>query len=250
MLRSLKELVGYRVLAGDGRMGKVKDFYFSDEDWIVRYLVVHTGFWVFGRNVLISVHLLGQPEWASQHFPVNLTQKQVQASPDVDLAKPVSRVYEEKLLQYYRLPPYWGVSAPLSGRPVYVPLQLTEGEHEAAGREWEQVHLRSAEEVFGYQVYGLDGEVGSALDFMVVDENWQLRYLLVDASSLEVDKRVLVALAWITKIDVAEKVVSIDLTREAVRFSPTFDPALPVNRQDEEVLYDYYGRPKYWQGIE
>jgi hypothetical protein len=50
--------------------------------------------------------------------------------------------------------------------------------------------------------------------------------------------------------DVAREEVAIDLTQETIKFGPPFDPNLAVNREYEEVLYDYYGRPKYWQAVE
>ena len=54
MLRSLQELLGYELMAQDGEIGKVYDFFISDKDWAIRYLVVDTGLWIFGRKVLIS----------------------------------------------------------------------------------------------------------------------------------------------------------------------------------------------------
>lgn len=41
--------------------------------------------------------------------------------------------------------------------------------------------------------------------------------------------------------------VEVDLDREAVKHGPEYDPALPVNREYEARLYDYYGRPVYWR---
>lgn len=53
MLRNLKDLQGYALRATDGDVGTVKDFYFDDERWVVRYLVVETGSWLASRRVLI-----------------------------------------------------------------------------------------------------------------------------------------------------------------------------------------------------
>ena len=54
MLRNVKDLRGYAIRGTDGVIGKVDDFYFDDEDWFIRYLVVNTGSWLSGRKVLIS----------------------------------------------------------------------------------------------------------------------------------------------------------------------------------------------------
>ena len=246
MLRSLKELVGYELLARGGHLGKVHNFLFSDGDWRIRYLVVDTGPWILGRKVLISVKALGQPVWASEIFPVELTREQVKNSPDVDLAKPISREYEEMLHQHYTWPMYGSTAAPIPGRPTYIPPQVFVGH-----KKEDKTYLRSANELFGYQVNARDGKLGDMMDFIVEDEDWQVQYMVVDASNLsDSDKQVLVALEWTERIDVARKEIFIELDQEAIKFSPPFDPNLPVNRQYEEVLYDYYGRPKYWQVVE
>ena len=251
MLRSLKELLGYQLLAKDGQIGKVHDFLFSDEDWKIRYMVVDTGPWILGRKVLISLNALGQPVWASETFPVNLTREQVETSPDVDLAKPVSRRYEEILHQHYQWAKYWSMSTALPGTPAYIPRQAFADRDAQLDADGERSNLRSSRELLGYQVKALEGSVGPVTDFIVEDEDWQLHYLVVDVSNwLDTEKQVLVALEWIEKIDVVIKEVTINLKQDAIKFSPSFDPGLPVNRQYEEVLYDYYGRPKHWQLVE
>ena len=49
MLRSAKDLPGLTIRATDGEIGTVKEFYFDDETWAIRYLVVDTGGWLGGR---------------------------------------------------------------------------------------------------------------------------------------------------------------------------------------------------------
>lgn len=251
MLRTLKEILGYQLMAKDGQMGKVDNFVFSDEDWTIRYLTVDTGPWIFGRRVLISTDVLKQPVWASRTFPVDLTRKQVQDSPDADLAKPVSRQFEEKLQQYYQWPAYWTMSTAVPGRPLFVPPQLYMGQMNVTDEGEEESHLRSARALFGYLVKGIDGEVGSVANFIFDDEEWQIRYLVLDTKNLtDSNKQVLVALEWVKDINVAREEFTIDLKQDAIKFSPDFDPNQPVNRQYEEVLYDYHGKPKYWQVVE
>ena len=59
MLRSVKQLYGDKLAASDGEIGQVKDFYFDDQSWVVRYLVADTVSWLSGRKVLISPHAFG-----------------------------------------------------------------------------------------------------------------------------------------------------------------------------------------------
>jgi hypothetical protein len=59
MLQSIKQLYGNKLGASDGDIGHVKDFYFDDQNWAVRYVVADTGSWLPGRQVLISPHAFG-----------------------------------------------------------------------------------------------------------------------------------------------------------------------------------------------
>lgn len=54
MLYDLSDLRDLAIGAADGEIGRVEDVYFDDEKWTVRYLIVDTGTWLSGRNVLVS----------------------------------------------------------------------------------------------------------------------------------------------------------------------------------------------------
>ena len=107
MLRSIKQLYGNRLGASDGEIGHVKDFYFDDQNWAIRYLVADTGTWLPGRMVLLSPHSLGTLDQPEKILRVNLTRKQIEDSPAIETHKPVSRQFEEKYYRYYRWPFYW-----------------------------------------------------------------------------------------------------------------------------------------------
>jgi hypothetical protein len=87
MLRSIKQLYGGKLGALDGEIGHVKDFYFDDQNWVVRYLVADTGSWLLGRKVLISPHAFGSLDPAGKLLPVKLTRKQIEDSPCRDSTK-------------------------------------------------------------------------------------------------------------------------------------------------------------------
>src|SRR5665213_2117878 len=118
MLRSMKDLEGYAIRATDGDIGHVKDLYFDDDKWVIRYLVVETGTWLSSRKVLISPFAVGDPDWAARVLPVSITKEQVKNSPDIDTDKPVSRQHEMQYLGYYGYPYYWG-GAGFWGAGVY-----------------------------------------------------------------------------------------------------------------------------------
>lgn len=247
MLRSIKGLKGYSLLASDGEIGKVNDFFFDDVSWTIRYLVADTGGWLPGRRVLISPVALGRPDWGTQVLPVSLTRQQIENSPDIDTHKPVSRQHEIELSRQFNWPVYWGdpYGAPGALNMFPPPPAQTEGtiaHPEPTG----DPHLQNVKEVLGYNIAAKDGAVGHLDDLIVDDATWIIRYLVVDTGKWLPDKKVLISSQWVEKTVWAEENIAVNLTRETIRSSPPFDPEAPVNREYEIALYDYYGRPKYW----
>lgn len=244
MLRSISEIIGYHMMAMDGEIGKAHDFLFDDQKWTVRHLVVDTGKWLPGRRVLIAPEGLGQADWEKQLLTVSLTKNKIENSPTVDTDKPVSRQQEIELQRYFAWTPYWGPGmGGLYAQPAAVAVPEKTGEEVRKGDS----HLRSVRHVKGYRVSALDGKIGHIDDFIVDDETWILRYVVVDTGNWLPGTKVLVSPWWLKDINWAEHKVDTDLRRDDIKKGPQFDPASPVNREYEERLYDFYGRPKYWE---
>ena len=108
MLVKAKTFNGYKLDSLDGEIGKVKEFFFDDHHWTIRYLVADTGNWLTGRQVLISPYSLVAVNKEEQSIKVDLTQKQIEDSPSLSSDKPVSRQFEEEYYGYYEVPIYWG----------------------------------------------------------------------------------------------------------------------------------------------
>jgi sporulation protein YlmC with PRC-barrel domain len=248
MLRSLKDLETYTVNATDGDVGTVSNFLFDDEHWTVRYLIVETDRFFGRQQVLVSPTAFRQADWSTRRFHVALTREQIKGTPSVDADKPVSRQHEREFHRYYGYPQYWGWAgtAGLVGYPGSLAQSGWEERPAEGSDDSNDVHLRSAWEVRGYQIEGGDGPIGHVADFVVDDESWAIRYLVIDTRNWWFGKKVLIAPHWASRIDWDEKQVSVDLSRQAIKDSPTWDPSAGVNRQYESRLYDYYGRPVYW----
>src|SRR5690606_36496839 len=101
----MKDLRGDDIVAHDGEIGSVRDAYFDDEHWTVRYLVVDTGNWLPGRQVLISPASIAGV--ADGHVRVDLSRDQVEQAPGAEEQQPVSRLYEQSHALYYGYPYYW-----------------------------------------------------------------------------------------------------------------------------------------------
>jgi hypothetical protein len=248
MQRILKVLKGYAIGATDGDIGTVDNFYFDDEAWTIRYLVADTGNWLRGRKVLISPIALGKADSHGNRLNVKLTKKQVEKSPSIDTDKPVSRQHEVYYHDYYRYPYYW--AGPYLWGPTYDPQLLVADqrrieERRAAREEASDLHLRSTAKVTGYHIEATDGDIGHVEDFIIDDETWEIRYMVVDTRNWWPGKKMLVAPRWIARVSWDDSKVYVNLSREAIKNAPEYRPNA-FNREYEEKLYDHYKRPKYW----
>ncbi|NLX06561.1 MAG: PRC-barrel domain containing protein [Phycisphaerae bacterium] len=250
MFRNATQLEGYTLEAQDGQIGSVKDFYFDDSRWIVRYLVADTGRWLPGKLVLIAPASLGRPG-DGDRFPVSLTKRQVEDSPDIAEDMPVSRQREYEMTQYYGWPIYWtgaGLGGPgtVAVAPLIVPSQPPDQEHSLTEERKGDPHLRSVNEVTGYIIQARDDTVGHVEDFILDDEAWAIRYLVIDTRNWWPGKHVLLAPQWVSLVSWSLSAVQVELTREKIKSAPPYDPSTPITREYEQRLHDHYGREGYW----
>lgn len=243
VLREAKEFQDFKLRATDGDIGKPRDFLFDDKHWTVRYLVAETGGWLMGREVLISPYALAPANYAERVLPVSLTKKQIEGSPALASHQPVSRQYESSYYDYYSWPNYgfgpyaWGVYPSLERHQAYERALDLE-------QDWDP-HLRSTTAVTGHHIQALDAEVGHVEGFIIDDETWSIRYLVVDTKNWWPGKRVLVAPQWIERVSWQDAKVFLNLPRERIKQAPEYKPE-SLNRDYERSLYHHYDRPNYW----
>ena len=245
MLIKAKALKGHRLHSLDGDIGKVDEFYFDDRHWTIRYLVADTGNWLTGTQVLISPYALVVVETDEQKIAVNLTRKQIEDSPSLASDKPVSRQFEADYYAYYGWPVYWGGPYMWGYYPLIVrdPTGCRESSH--PHKEWDP-HLRSTHEVSGYHIQAEDGEIGHIEDFVIDDETWAIRYLIVDTRNWWPGKKVLVSPQWIEDVSWSDSKVFINLSHEAIKQSPEYTDASLLTRDYETGLHKHYNRNGYW----
>ncbi len=245
MLRQAKDLNGYTLGARDGEIGTVKDFYFDDQSWTIRYLISDTGNWLSGRRVLISPYALDPASKDDKVIPVDLTKKQIEDSPSLDTDKPISRQYEMQYYPYYGWPAYWG-GPYMWGAGPYPNRQLGGWSEATRPTENDDPHLRSTSDVTGRTIQAPDGEIGHVDDFVVDDETWAIRYLIVDTRNWWPGKKVLISTRWIEQISWEEAKVFVNLTREAIRQGPEYTEEALITRDYETQLHRHYKREGYW----
>jgi hypothetical protein len=257
MLRTVSDIEGYSIRASDGDIGQVSDFLFDDPSWVIRYLVVETGFWLTRRKVLISPLAIGAARWDERLLPVAITKEQVRNSPDIDTERPVSRQHEAQYLDYYGYPYYWAGSGlwgmgadpramPAAGAMPPPAAGLEFARQEDARHDNDDPQLRSGREVRHYHVHAQDGEIGRVQGMLIDDSNWAIRYLIVHTSRWWQGQRVLVSPAWIENVRWDDSSITVALTRKAVRRSPPYMLSTQLGRIEEEALHGHYGKRGYW----
>ena len=251
MLREVKGLHRLTIQALDGEIGKVVEILFDDAHWTVRYLVVETGSWLFGRKVLISPLAFKDVKWEEYQLHCSLTCKQIKNSPSVDTDEPVSRQWESDYYGYHGWPTYWGSMGrwgaySYPGALLSQPFGSAVTQQTAAdpAREHNDAHLRSTKEVTGYKISATDGHLGHIEDFIIDDETWRINYLAVDTRNWWPGKKVLLPPDWIGSVNWSDRSVTVNVTRDQVRNAPEWGAGQPISRAFEAQLYGYYDRQR------
>src|SRR5438067_282294 len=107
--------------------------------------------------------------------------------------------------------------------------------------------LRNIKELFGYSIHAKDGDIGHVEDFYLDDDNWTVRYAVVNCGGWLSGRRVLISPeAFKGTPDGISRVFSVNLTKNQVKKSPDIDMHKPVSRQQEMQIFTYYNWPTYW----
>jgi len=245
MLTNAKALTGFLLKGIDGDFGKIREFLFDDQQWTVRYLVADTGTWLTDRQVLLSPHSLGEVDKKNRHFTVKLTKKQIEESPALSTDLPVSRQFESLYRAYYGWPTYWEGSY-VWGMQALPPVDQGENNQENSnGTPWNP-HLRSTVAVGQYSIESTEGELGRVADFILDEETWVIRYIVVATGHWWQGNHVLIASHWIDKVSWDEGKVFVKLTRDEIRHAPEYSTLATVTREYEQELHSHHHREGYW----
>jgi uncharacterized protein YrrD len=191
MLHLAHEIAGTVVRGTDGELGTLKDFYFRDDDWTVRYLLVDTGTWFGGKKVLVSPASV-EGDWGKTGVHLNLTQEEVRHSPALnDTAGEADNVDAQPFL------------VAKEGGSLH--------------------HLRSVNSSKGYHIHATNGEIGHVDDFLIGQESWRIRYLLVDTSNWIGGRSVIVSSDALERVDQEHGKLYVTATREAIEHAPSFE---------------------------
>jgi len=183
MLTSAREIIGFRVITQDGKAGRVRDMYIKDNIWAVRFFVAGT------RRILPSFGILmntSTVEWIDLHRKRVLTSLSRRGMRNCPKASSRITVSERRENAYIKTNMIHGPHmTPFIYGGMATPTTLEEPAIQTLPNE-----LRSIKKVIGYRIHHEDGEFGLLDDFLIEDNFWILRYLVVKRPD---GRRILVA---------------------------------------------------------
>jgi uncharacterized protein YrrD len=223
MLRSVNDLADFSIGATDGDIGQVEGFCFDEERWNVHYIVVNTGGWLHARRVLIAPASVERVDWNTRTIEMALTREEVKNSQRIDRRDRYS--WRPRRLETKKQTKNSSVA------------QVTASEH-----------LRNTRQLGGFGLAARDGAIGHLDDFIIDDESWMIRYLVVDTRNWWPGKKVMLSPHWIKRVSWRKRNIEVELSRKQIKDSPEYDDSSLVDRDYEERLHRHYGQPGYWSG--
>ena len=235
MLIHSKKLYDDRLAALDGEIGHVKDLYFDDKSWVVRYVVADTGNWLKSRLVLLSPHAFGRLRPDATALHVNLSKEQIEKSPPIESHQTVSRKYEVDYFRYYGWPAYWNGGAlwGMATCPVVTPSLEAEVSDTPKVHHRNDKHLRGTREVLGYDVQTAQGPVGTACGLMLNDTSWAIQEIAVDVGHWYSGKEIMISTADIESISYEDSRIYVRLSKDEVK--GTADDQLASGKPAKQV---------------
>jgi uncharacterized protein YrrD len=224
MMWRFSSLVGNSIEAQDGAIGTVKDFLFDDVTWRVEWLVVDTGNWLPGRQVLVPVAAVGTPHAQISSINVDLSMNKIENSPGLEFDQPVSRQAEATMFGYYGLDPFLGAGLyPISNAmavPFDAPLAAPSDRRHIPNTD--DPHLRSMAAIKGYHCHATDGDLGFVADLLIDPKRWRVTSFVVDTGTWWPENRVIISPASVAKIIWSDSHIDLKLDRAAIKAAVPF----------------------------
>lgn len=196
MIITATQVWGCRLHTSDGKQARVRDLLFDDRTWRIEYIVVKLPH-LLAEDVLLRPSQTSGTAWASRALETPLSMDEVRAAPALLSNPPVAKQGELATVQMVAWEAYWtGLfdRMPKFGDP----------------------HLRNMGAITGHRVLGIDSKVGWIDNFVIDDEDWSVRYLVVRLGPRRNGRRVVVEPEVVGTISWPTRSVSLKLPRDAI----------------------------------
>lgn len=107
---------------------------------------------------------------------------------------------------------------------------------------------RSMNEIIGHSIITRDGTKGKIKDFLFDRDSWQVRYIEADFGTLFSSDRILIPRTMLADSHISDEDLHLNVTTSLIKLGPKPEENLPVSRQYEEKINQYYNQEFYWTG--
>lgn len=206
MLIAAKHMYGTPLEATDGTVGTLYDVLFDDQSWTLRHLVATTDRWFFGEQVLLDLADLDRADWSEPRLWLRLTKDQVRECPtiksDRDLANQPA------------------IEAALMLVSEAYSTNIVDAEVDTGS----EPHLCSTKMLTGMHIQCADSHsLGHVEDFLVDDQTWCVRDLVIDTRNWLPGKRVLIEPALVKSIDWEDREIFLFQPRDQIEHRPAYE---------------------------
>lgn len=238
MYKSIKQLKHYELLTSDGKDCELEDLFFDENTWKTKYLVVKTGSWLMGRRVLVKPSIIQEVNHKEKQIKLPMPNDKVKESPAVDSVLPISLEAELLLAKYWEWVPK-DAEGPLPEEAGgSIEAEATTETKDLSERAVKS-KLRSFDEVAGYKIHAPDGVFGHLEDFLC-DDDWIIRYAVVDPRSWFPGKHVLLPVCEIEDVKWSEHALHVEASRELVKSAPAYIKNKELTPEDEKALRQHF----------
>ena len=237
MFRLFSRMAGFSVHADNGEeAGRMVDLLVDSKKWLVQYLAIENGTWPSHHDFLVPSSAINAAGIST--ISLNVPLEQALFSPFLpgtapEIVRTSEEMHEEDDIS--------GLHTDTTG----------DGDHGSEARDGVSASARgniilSCKNMLGFRLNTRDGESGSFDDFLVEDEEWVVRYGVIDTGSRFPSVNILLSTGWFSRVDRRSETIFIDLPKSAFAHAPEYDKDATLDREYEQRLFAYYDRKPYW----
>ncbi|MEW5895920.1 MAG: hypothetical protein AB1650_09250 [Candidatus Omnitrophota bacterium] len=212
MLLSLTHLKGRQLKTKNGEAGRIRDFHFDDKKWRLMLFVTDSGSRFNAQNVYISfVEFNSKSRWPDNATSINSVKKsRNELLPDTDICS--SEIKRAEQFRHYYYLPEWVKAHP--DKPSILGLFYESDDPVEKNKEVDQDRFHSLEEMLGYQVRALDGDIGHVSDLIVDDYSWKIFFIVFQINKLLVSNEMLIGTMDVMRVQWPTREVFIGTTKD------------------------------------
>ncbi|NND70332.1 MAG: hypothetical protein HKN43_02015 [Rhodothermales bacterium] len=207
------DLLHYHCHAVDGELGKVEDILYDPHTRKVRYLLLRTGSWHFGHDILVDPASIVALDGLTNLIEVNCPRSHYRNSPEIDRALPFSRHYEEQYQAHF------AQASRRANLDTQEPDQLlTETPASVSEFTHDYPQLTRCEHILGLKLSDNEVCFAQVADLILEEPAWQISNLEVELKNTGTSgtegRRHWIPANKVINVNLSDRKISMDVTRQ------------------------------------